>query len=72
MENKEKKYRTFTVIVHPKYFDVESIKEGTFKFTEDELVGVSHGTLVEHFFDVVSMNYKAKKSAVLPWFENEK
>jgi hypothetical protein len=70
MKTKEQKYRTFTVMVYPEYFEVDSIKEGTFKFTEDELVGVSHGTLVEHFIGVVSMKYKAKKSPVIHWYEN--
>ena len=65
-----KQQRTFTIIVEPEYFEVDCVKEGRFTFDAETLEGVSAQELTEHFYKIVSNNFKPKKVATIMWFEN--
>ena len=67
----QKKERTFTVIVEPKFYEVDCPKEGTFTFPAETLEDVSWEELNQHFHQIVSNTFKSKGSLeTFMWFEN--
>jgi hypothetical protein len=69
MKNKNPLYRIFTVIVDPKYFEVDKHKEGTFELLAEDIENESMEDLNKYFYDRVVEHYKPKSFAMLFWFE---
>jgi len=61
--------RTFCVMVDPRYFEVDRLKEATFTIPSEQIKDWSVSDLTKAFYDDVCLHFKPKSMAVLPWFE---